>query len=518
MKLNRLNTTFLILITLCFLSGCGGSDAAMYDHICQNGTPKDGQSLTENENKCQACDEGYLLDANTMSCTVPSEPLGMGTEASPYVLLNYAHLKTMRDGLNKHYKLGADIDAKDSWSEGASDCDPYTGDGALPTGSTPCTGWVPVGGATHFTGSLDGNGRSISNLYVRVQAHGGLFGVTGIRAKIKNVGLVGIYLYISGSGTSLGGGLVGGNGGVITNSYATGRVVVSSSFSYAGGLVGGNAGSIINSYAASSVNSTFSSLSYGGGLVGSNGGVITNSYATGKVTLMCSSASEAYGGGLVGLNTITTGTMIMNSYATGNVSLSCSSSEAVTHGGGLVGLNAKTIENSYATGNVACLNGETCTNPRFGGLVGENTTVGENPSNGVIGGTNYFVHNAAGTEDDDGVHTGGCTGTCAQATGATAAARHTWMRDTLNEAAALSWNAVVWANLNQAGFPRLKYAEVAGFCSNRSYTTKATCEAATNRLWLAAGTECEVITPSSENTTANNGAPTPDCGDLIGGQ
>ena len=232
MKLNRLNKAFLILIALSLVPACrtgdggvngNGSGAGMYDYICPNGTPKDGKSQTQNDNKCKECDSGYALDSNeqcvsghpyecqngtpgdglaptpnttkctacnegysleNMSCTIPAEPVGMGTKASPYVLLNYAHLKTMGNALNKHYKLGTDIDAREGWSEGAQNCDEYEGDGELPT-DTPCTGWVPLGdAATNFTGSLDGNGYIVRNLYTYVKpasgnAYGGLFGYTG---------------------------------------------------------------------------------------------------------------------------------------------------------------------------------------------------------------------------------------------------------------------------------------------------------------------------------------------------
>ena len=521
-----------------------------YPYVCQNGTPGGGLGPTPNTTKCTACNEGYSLE--NMSCTVPTEPLGMGTKASPYVLLNYAHLKTMGNALNKHYKLGADIDARDSWSEGAMGCTAYAGDLTLPTG-TPCRGWVPVGdGSNNFTGSLDGNGHIIMNLYAYVKvssgtAYGGLLGITGVSAKIKNVGLTNIYVNASSSGPPSGGGLMGNNFGVIINSYAMGSVIVSTSSNFqadGGGLVGNNFGAISNSYAMGSVSVSFppstSVLSRSGGLVGNNDGAITNSYATSSVTVSDSSSSR--GDGLVGSNF----GAISNSYATGRVTVSASGTSAISSGGGLVGRTSGTISNSYATGEVGC--GGTCAIPRFAGLVGANSDI----LGGVIRGTNYFVYNGAGTEDDNGVHTGSCAGTCTQATGMTAALRLTWMRDTLDESTAFTtdtentpaqftaWNTAAWANLNMNGFPKLKYAEVAAFCSNRSYTTQTACTAprgtwesgscsdtsrttqadctAPRGTWRAAGTECEVITPPSSNTAANNGTPTPDCGDLIAGQ
>ena len=508
------------------------------------------------------------------------------------MLTTYEELKLMNSGkhydinlnLRLHYKLGANIDARASWGEGASGCAAYTGNGELPSG-TPCTGWVPVGdnSTNQFTGSFDGGGHTINDLYVYVKrtsgnAYGGLFGYTGNGAEIKNLGLTDVYVNVSSSTSSYGGGLVGWNaGGAITNSYATGNVEVdssstssyggglvgvntygtimnsyatgnvevsnssSSSFtsSYGGGLVGVNTyGTIMNSYATGNVevsNSSSFSSSYGGGLVGRSSGTISNSYATGNVEVEADSSS--YGGGLVGYNYSTT---ISNSYATGNVEVDASRFDS--YGGGLVGYMSfyeTTISNSYAAGNVGCKTGGTCTNPKFGGLVGENAERAEildgvtTTITGTITGTNYFVYNGTGTADDDGLHTGGCAmgATCAPATGATAALRLTWMRDTLNETTAFTtqagtspaytaWDAASWADMNKVGgFPKLKYVEVDAFCTDSSYTTKATCETDVFEAWLAEGAECEVITPSSDNTAANNGdAKIPDCGDLITGQ
>jgi|GEM_PF-6588102 len=88
------------------------------------------------------------------------------------------------------------------------------------------------------------------------------------------------------SGKSQVGGLVGRNyeGAGITQSYATGKVTVSSNDGVAaGGLVGQNNGPVINSFARGKV--TMEGL-HGGGLAGINleDGLITNSYSTGEVT------------------------------------------------------------------------------------------------------------------------------------------------------------------------------------------------------------------------------------------
>ena len=502
-----------------------------YNYVCENGTRRDGMSLTENDNKCQACNEDHLLDTNTMNCI--AEPTGMGTKESPYVLLNYTHLKNIANGLNKHYKLGANIDARASWGEGTEGCNDYNGNNALPGGTNPCTGWVPLArfATKTFKGSLDGNGYTISNLYVHVKVstdsyRAGFLGFTNHSSEIKNLGLIDVYINLFSSftrGVVLGGGLVGVSNGTITNSYATGSVVFSSTGSVpcGGGLVGFNDGTIVNSYAKVSVtistSATTSGSFCGGGLVGENRKSIINSYATGEVTASADSLSSL-NGGLVGFNQASAS--IINSYATGNVFSAGGGPNSI--GGGLVGWNfSGKISNSYATGNAGCVAGQTCNGPLFGGLVGFN-------NGGKIRGTNYFVYN-------NGVGSGSCEGTCTQATGTDAAARRSWMRDTLDETTAFTtdsantpahftaWDTAAWANLNMNGFPKLRYVEVAAFCSDSSRTSQTDCEADNPRgnpygVWLATGTECEVITPSSSNTAANNGTQVPDCGDLISGQ
>ena len=190
---------------------------------------------------------------------------------------------------------------------------------------TAGSGWQRIGTpSSPFNTRFEGNGHTISRLMInrRTADSIGLFGVTDTAANIANIGLLNVRII----GSSSAGGLVGGNSGSITNSYATGSV--SGNFSV-GVLVGSNFGIIMNSYATGFVSGNFSA----GVLVGGNSGSITNSYATGPV-----SGNEQVGG-LVGGNSGS----ITNSYATGPVS----GNEQV---GGLVGSNVGVITNSYATG------------------------------------------------------------------------------------------------------------------------------------------------------------------------
>ncbi|MDP3586946.1 MAG: filamentous hemagglutinin N-terminal domain-containing protein, partial [Sulfuricurvum sp.] len=212
-----------------------------------------------------------------------------------------------------NYALGANIDASSTstWNSNM--------------------GLVPIGNATtNFTGTFDGLGHTISNLKIyRISgSYIGLFGRTGTSAVVKNIGLVNENI----TGRSYVGGLAGYNAGSITDSYATGRVAVSSRGTYGGGLVGYNTGLITDSYATGSV--TGVSAIYVGGLAGRNAGSITDSYATASVS---NSGSSFYTGGLAGSNSGS----ITDSYAIGSVS----GSSAV---GGLVGSNSGgSITNSF---------------------------------------------------------------------------------------------------------------------------------------------------------------------------
>ena len=210
--------------------------------------------------------------------------------------------------------------------------------GAVNTAWTTGNGWEPIPGVGRSQFIFDGNGRTISSLYInRIDTYNvGLFYENEHGGVIREIGMVDVDV----SGKS-GGGLVGANVGIISLSYATGSV--SGNELATGGLVGRNGfrgvgviddrSTISHSYAAATV----SGGSGMGGLVGENWGRVISSYATG-------SASGDRGiGGLAGYNHGT----VISSYATGDVD---GSGGAV---GGLAGYNwGGKIISSYASGMV----------------------------------------------------------------------------------------------------------------------------------------------------------------------
>jgi hypothetical protein len=137
-------------------------------------------------------------------------------------------------------------------------------------------GWNPIGDFYPFTGSLDGQGYEITDLFINrpVLDDIGLFRYVYPGGIIENLGLVNADV----TGDSVAhaesnvGSLVGANFGTVNNCYSTGSVTGGR---YVGGLVGVNGGTLSNSYCSGTVNGNASV----GGLVGYNRhGTVSNSH------------------------------------------------------------------------------------------------------------------------------------------------------------------------------------------------------------------------------------------------
>jgi hypothetical protein len=269
------------------------------------------------------------------------------------VISSAQELQNIQHNLAGTYVLDADVDASvtATWNSGA--------------------GLLPIGDSSQpFTGTLDGNGHVIINLYVNSGARNvGLFGVIGAKAKVKNVGLLGGSVTETVTPFSPVGALAGTNDGNVADCWATTSVIGLSQGDPAGGLVGVNNGTVAGSYASGSV-----SGGEVGGLIGTNTGTVRGSYASGKVAGGIGEDS----GGLVGGNN----GAVQTSYATGNV---VGTSGRV---GGLVGFNETgAIANAYASGTVLGIMGA-----NIGGLVGENSgRVSASYATGWVAGTVSFT-------------------------------------------------------------------------------------------------------------------------------
>ncbi len=254
---------------------------------------------------------------------------GNGIPGDPYLIGNKNDLKYLSENSgewSKDFRQIADIvfDASDFQSGGLF----YNGG----------LGFIPIGNTTvSFDGSYDGNGKTISGLYINRPALDfiGFFGLVNM-AQILNVNLIGVDI----SGNNYVGGLVGYNAySPVTSCHVTGTVNATSMF--CGGLIGQNYpySHIGNSYSTAEVNGTY----YVGGLIGNNSlSNISGSFSTGNVS------GIAYVGGFIGLHELTP---VSNCYARGNV---VRASGTETRLGGFVGwMYSGSMQRCYSTGTVS---------------------------------------------------------------------------------------------------------------------------------------------------------------------
>ena len=225
---------------------------------------------------------------------------GSGTAEAPYLIANGAQLKRFAaivngtDGMERNTaacgKLTADILLNDisdwtSWNESTA----------------PAHTWTPIGSEwENFTGTLDGDGHSVSGIYISNETdYQGLVGVLGSGGTLQNLGVKASYI----KGGYHVGGVCGSSWGTVSNCY--------------------NTGSVTGSYAV-------------GGVCGTNDGTVTNCYNTGNV------AGSEMVGGVCGWNEFDT---VTNCYNTGNVT-------GNNQVGGVCGYNDATVTNCYNSGSV----------------------------------------------------------------------------------------------------------------------------------------------------------------------
>jgi hypothetical protein len=254
----------------------------------------------------------------------------------------------------------------------------------------------------YLAGEFDGNGHKILNLTLNSDSASqvGLFGYLAPGGKVAQLGIEDGDV----AGGYIVGGLVGGNNGIVSDSYCSGNVAgddcVGGTIGYnwngsvtnshstgsvagksdVGGLAGINGGALTNCRSSSSITGSYSA----GGLAGTNKGSVANSYSSGIVTAWYSVGS------LVGINEGS----LSNSYSSGSVTGWYSV-------GGLVGVNSETLSNSYSTASVTGRSD-------VGGLVGNNrgpvrysyatgSVVGEQDVGGLVGSNYDAVRNSYAT-------------------------------------------------------------------------------------------------------------------------
>ena len=264
------------------------------------------------------------------------------------IITDVTELQAMENDLTADYALGNNIDASatSGWNGGL---------GFEPIGKT----------ASKFTGSFDGKGFTINNLFIDrpTLAGVGLFGLTDESGEIKNVGIVDCD--ITGKGAT--GALVGQHdvvAGKISNCYSTGTVTGHGLG--VGGLLGTCYGNIEDCYSTCSVTGVggANAISIIGGLVG---GLqfeltITRCYSTGAVTVTSDDDIQDVGG-FIGS---TGNAALKKCYATGDVSVTAGARTREI--GGFIGsyLANAPLANCYARGAITV----SAVNTTWGGIGG----------------------------------------------------------------------------------------------------------------------------------------------------
>ena len=283
-------------------------------------------------------------------------PLTASAAESVTTITTAAQLAAIADNLSGSYKLGNDIDLSDYGA------------------------WTPIGGSTAFSGTFEGNGKTIKGLTVNTSSqYGGLFGnVSGTVKNLTVSGTVSVNM-TSSSATSIYAGLVAGNVsyfGTIDSCTASGDVTAtlscsaSSSFlstpkgyAYAGGVIGNSSsfyefselshksGTVT---AKASMTNKGDAFAYAGGVAGKSGATITDSYNKGDVSATATASSgetTAYSGGISGY-----GKNFATSYNTGEIA---ATGTTVANAGAIAG---------YATGSATnCYYLSGCATKAFGG-------------------------------------------------------------------------------------------------------------------------------------------------------
>lgn len=296
---------------------------------------------------------------------------------------NLHQLALMGADMSASYLLTSDLDATPTDAEDED----YRTSGIWGDG-----GWVPIGKRdAAFTGSLDGDGHTISNLTIDYQVDNvgytahfvGLFGYLGSGSSIGDLTLADASISTNARIGSFGIAVGMSDGATITQVHSSGSVYGTVNV---GGIVGNAKNTTIEE--SSSATTVAGSGQRVGGLVGylDTGSTIKQSYASGTVS---STGVGDAGGGVGGLVGVATSSSISQSYATGSAT-----SDESSGVGGLVGIaDGATITQTYATGAVSA-------SEDFGGLIGTRTTTTVTSS--------YFDTETTGVSNGvgDGVSTG----------------------------------------------------------------------------------------------------------------
>ncbi len=304
-----------------------------------------------------------LIFAGAASAQTPCEySTAKGTVNDPYEISTVCQFQALTSTPTGFYSLVDDIDA----------------DG---------TDFAPIGGTVGFSGTFNGNRKSISNLTINRPSSSrvGLFGKLNSGGKILNLNLVNVDV----TGLDYVGALVGQSLGNIEKSSVTGTVT---GRDLVGGLVGESRGNIEEV----SVTGTVAGRHQVGGLVGisrnANLSDCKSDVVVRPITRSAANNAAEYLGGLVGQ---LSGTTVIRCSATGDLVLpengksQTNLNQTVRIVGGLIGhAESSTVQNSFATGQIDA-GADTA-----GGLIGRaiNAMISETYASGAV----YTLRSAGG--------------------------------------------------------------------------------------------------------------------------
>lgn len=270
---------------------------------------------------------GFCLVVAMLPTFIPQPTFAMtgsGTAGDPYIIYNVTDLQNMDLAPSAYYELANDIDASATtgWNWDA--------------GRGVYEGFEPIA----FTGHFDGNGYTISSLYMdwlQTYAYVGLFSSLGSGASVANVSVLdadisNTYTHQSSSGCAavLVGLIWSVNSWTIRQCMVSGTVVNSFMDNGGAGHISGSAGGLVGF------------VTYG------SGGVIEKCASYVDVTMHAYQEAVGSAGGLVGSFGYHT---ISNCYARGDALVT---TEYISYGGGFVGFHPSgTIDNCYSTGSAA---------------------------------------------------------------------------------------------------------------------------------------------------------------------
>ena len=177
---------------------------------------------------------------NGIDYELPAGMIGKGTEAEPFVLKTAEHLAWFRDYVNEGHpsacaKIADDVEEIDM----STVCHKADTEKQVTELS-----WTPIGNSDNmYQGTFDGNGKTISNLYINATSgDAGFFGYAG-NGSIKNITFDNAKVNSTGNNTGI---LAGYDGYCIIENIKTLEKCSVEGIENVGGIAGSTIGNIIN--------------------------------------------------------------------------------------------------------------------------------------------------------------------------------------------------------------------------------------------------------------------------------